>query len=148
VVTVRPALALLVLMLFPAVARATIGSGFGISPQPIIYVIEGYLDQSPVDTVWLERTTVGAGGRSRVWVFTFYQRDSSHGDPWLLTNNIGAYHPDFLLIGPEADVEHILDAPAGTRIRGRFQYLPGIHSLVIDPYALTIEPPKQIDAAP
>ncbi len=135
-------LAILLLTLFPTAAHATVGSTFGFSEQPIMYVIDGYLDRAPPDTVELERATLGAGGRSRLWLLTFYQRDGSHGDPWLLTNNIGAYHPDFLLIGVEADIERILDAPPGTHIHGRFQYLPGIHSLVIDPYALAIETPE------
>jgi hypothetical protein len=123
------------------VADAGVQSGGRVSPQPIIYQVEGYLDHAPAGTCVREQVTIGFAARMREFALTAYQRFGDRGDPWLLTNNLGAYHPDFLLIGTDADIARILDGAPETHVTGRFQYLPGIHSLLIDPHALVIEAP-------
>ena len=128
----------LLVLLLPTVVQAE-ATDSRFSPQPILYMIDGYLDSAPTGTQAQERVTIGWAGHSRVFLLTSYTRSGYHGDPWLLINNLGAYHPDFLLIGTEPVVAAILEAAPGSRVRGKFQYLPGIHSLVIDPYQLTVE---------
>jgi hypothetical protein len=131
----------LLLLALPSLVYAGGGDIVAPSPQPILYIIDGYLDAAPDGVRPQERTTIGTSGRMRTFLLTWYKRDGDTGDPWLLTNNLGAYEPDFLLIGRDTEVATIMDAAPGSHLSGQFQYLPSIHSLVINPYRLAVEPP-------
>jgi hypothetical protein len=108
---------------------------------PALYRIEAYLDEAPEGVVVANRASVGAGEKSRALLITSYRRIDT-GDPWILARDIGAFKPDFILQGPRAQVARILDAPPRSRVSGTFRHVRGLHTLIIDPHDLTLEPAR------
>jgi hypothetical protein len=127
---------LLALALITSPAAPGAGTG-GLSP-PAVYRIEAYLDAAPPGTRPIETVRVGIGDRRRVLQIMSYLR-LSEGDPWALVRDVGAFQPDFLLLGPPAHVETLLGGEPGARVRGSFQHIRGSHSLIINPLDLKIE---------
>ena len=128
----------LIALLIPITASAFAGTHFFFPAQPVIYSIEGYLDHAPNGAVIEAQVKVGAGGRNRVMLISAYRRLGT-GDPWALTRDLGMHDPDFILQGPSEAIARILDAPAGSRVSGTFQFLRSFHSLLINPYDLKVE---------
>jgi hypothetical protein len=129
---------LVLVLVFPAAVCATGGSGNVPGDRPVIYTIEGYLDHAPGGTIVQEHILLGAAGHNRRFLLTGYQR-AGDGNPWTLVRTLHAYQPDFLLVGRAGDIASILDAPAGSHVRGTFQYLQDQHLLVINPYDLEVD---------
>ena len=125
-------------LLIPITASAFAGTHFFFPAQPVIYSIEGYLDHAPDGAAIEAQVKVGAGGHNRALLITAYRRLGS-GDPWALTRDLGMYEPDFILQGPSEAITRILEAPAGSRVSGTFQFLRSFHSLLINPYDLKVE---------
>ncbi len=124
--------ALAALLLAPVTAGAFAGTHFFVPAPPVIYMIDGFLDQAPTGTSVEERVTIGRGGQSRTFLITSYHRLGS-GDPWVLTRDLGLYRPDFILQGQSRAIARLLSAPPGTRVSGTFQLLRGTHTLVVGP---------------
>lgn len=115
------------------------GSGFG--APPVLYTIDGYLDQAPADAKVLETAQIAAGRRRRTLLITAYWRFGS-GNRAELVRELGRFHPDFLLQGPASDIASIADAPPGTRIHGTFKYShSGLPTLLITELAIELPRP-------
>ena len=124
-------------LLWSATATAN-GMGNLLTDQAILYTIEGYLDQAPDGVTVQEHILLGAAGYNRHFMLTAYQR-AGQGNPWVLVRTLHAFQPDFLLMGPSQAITRILDAAAGSHVRGSFLYLQSQHCLVINPFDLTVE---------
>ncbi len=128
------------LVLAQAPPPGGLGSGFG--APPVLFIIDGYLDQAPADVKVLETAQIGAGRRRRTLLITAYWRvgDGSRAE---LVRELGRFNPDFLLQGPSADIAGIAGAPPGTHIHGTFKFSHGgLPKLLITDLAIEPPPPS------
>jgi len=105
---------------------------------PVVYRLEGYLDHAPEGAVVYFKTIIGFGSQERVYLITKYARQGD-GNAFLMFRNLGMFRPDFILIGPKAPIESLMNATAGSRVTGTFYYRQGMHVLELDPHQLRIE---------
>jgi hypothetical protein len=124
---------------------ALVGAGsvqqIGVGPggrAPIVYRLEGYLEEAPEGMTIDFRTIVGFGAKERAYLITSYQRQGN-GNPFDLFRNLGMFRPDFILMGPKKPLEALIGAKAGSRVSGTFYYRRGMRVLEVDPHSLKIE---------
>jgi hypothetical protein len=113
--------------------------GFGLQGQdPVIYDLEGYLDDAPAAKTVYFTVILGHGKRERTFQITKYQRRGD-GDPFVMFDNLGMFRPDFVLLGPGKPIEGLMNAKPGSHVTGSFQFRRGMHVLEVDSRSLKVE---------
>lgn len=114
-------------------------AGFDLpSLEPAIYSLDGYLGKAPEGQTVQYKTVIGFGPSDRTYLITKYTLEGP-GDPFALFRNLGMFKPDFILLGPEKELKRIIDAKEGSRVRARFVYRRGMHTLELDPRSLQVD---------
>jgi hypothetical protein len=110
-------------------------ASFALSPwsgdlhQPSLYIIEGYLDRAPRDAKVQDQIDITAHGRRHTLLVTRYGTPGETGLDRYLSRVMAQ---PFAIQGTSADVDRLVNAPAGTKIAGTFAaYTGGSPSLLI-----------------
>jgi hypothetical protein len=103
-----------------------------------VYQLDGYLDQAPEGQTVMYQAVIGVGSQNRNFLITNYTLQGD-GNPFDLFRNLGMFNPDFILLGPKAELQSLITAKPGTRVSGRFLFRRGMHNLEVDPYSLKLQ---------
>ena len=130
-----------------AVATPWASHAQGRAMRPVVYELEGFLDQAPAGVDIQYTMQVGVGDQVRPLVVTVYRR-LGVGNPSALFLNLGMHKPDYVLRGDSALIERLSRAAPGSAVKLAVRPVGRGDTLLLDPANFNLTPPAAATPEP